>query len=78
MRVFIFHKKDLEQSIELQVLTLPRHQKKHEFILSQHQKEIKVNHFSEPFSQLLLGMNVVPVHVVPKPIDKLRLIVDYR
>jgi len=47
-------------------------------LLLQRRKEIKVDRFSEPFDTLLPRMNVVPVHVVPKPPDdKLRLVVDH-
>jgi hypothetical protein len=47
-------------------------------MLSQRKKEIEAGRFSEPFDSLLPGMNVVPVHVVPKPPDdKLRLVVDH-
>jgi hypothetical protein len=47
-------------------------------MLSQCQKEIEAGHFSEPFEVLLPGMNVIPIHVVPKPPDnKLRLVVDH-
>jgi hypothetical protein len=49
-----------------------------DFMLSQCQKEIEAGHFSEPFEVLLPEMNVVPIHVVPKPPDdKLRLVVDH-
>jgi len=49
-----------------------------DFLLSQRQKEIEAKRFSEPFDTLLPGMNIVPVHVVPKPPDdKLRLVVDH-
>jgi hypothetical protein len=46
-------------------------------LLSQCEKEVKAGHFSEPFDKLLPGMNIVPVHTIPKPEDKLRLIVDH-
>jgi hypothetical protein len=47
-------------------------------MLSQRKKEIEAGRFSEPFDVLLPGMNVVPVHVVPKPPDdKLRLVVNH-
>jgi len=55
----------------------PRNDQEHEFMLSQRRKEIEAGRFSEPFSDLLLGMNVVPVHAIPKPVDKLRLVVDH-
>ena len=46
-------------------------------MLFRSEKEIKADRFSEPFRDLLPGMNVVPVHTIPKPGDKLRLIVDH-
>jgi hypothetical protein len=47
-------------------------------MLSQHEKEIKAEHFSQLFNTLLPGMNVVPIYVVPKPPeDKLHLVVDH-
>jgi hypothetical protein len=46
-------------------------------MLLQRQKEIKAGRFSEPFNDLLPGMNIVPVHAVSKPVDKLRLVVDH-
>src|SRR6202453_1429815 len=47
-------------------------------MVSQRDKEMKAERFSQPFDTLLPGMNVVPVHVVPKPPDdKLRLVVDH-
>jgi len=56
----------------------PRNDRERDFLLSQRRKEIKADRFSEPFDTLLPGMNVVPVHVVPKPPDdKLRLVVDH-
>src|ERR1700683_4159896 len=56
----------------------PRNDREHNFLLSQREKEIKANRFSEPFDTLLPGMSVVPVHVVPKPLDdKLHLVVDH-
>ena len=56
----------------------PRNDRERDFMLSQRKKEIEANRFSEPFATLLPGMNVVPVHVVPKPPDdKLRLVVDH-
>ena len=36
-----------------------------------------MRHFSEPFLELLPGMNVVPVHTILKLVDKLHLIVDH-
>jgi hypothetical protein len=48
-----------------------------DFLLEQREKEIKVERFSEPFTNLLPGMNVVPIHTIPKPGDKLRLTVDH-
>ena len=48
-----------------------------DFLLEQHEKEIKAERFSEPFTNLLPGMNVVPVHTLPKPGNKLQLIVDH-
>jgi hypothetical protein len=56
----------------------PRNDRKCDFLLSQRQKEIEAKRFSEPFDTLLPGMNVVPVHVVPKPPDdKLHLVVNH-
>src|ERR1700692_4557383 len=56
----------------------PRNDCECDLLLLQCRKEIKVDCFSEPFDTLLPGMNVVPVHVVPKPPDdKLRLVVDH-
>jgi len=56
----------------------PRNDRHREFMLSQREKETKAERFSPPFGTLLPGMNVVPVHVVPKPPeDKLRLVVDH-
>ena len=50
----------------------------HDFLLSQRQKEIEAKRFSEPFNTLLPGMNIVPIHVVPKPPDdKLCLVVNH-
>jgi hypothetical protein len=47
-------------------------------MLSQCKKEMKAECFSQPFGTLLPGMNIVPVHVVPKPLDdKLCLVVDH-
>jgi hypothetical protein len=46
-------------------------------LLSRRKKEITASCFSEPFNELLPGMNVVPVHAVPKPVDKLHLVVDH-
>ena len=56
---------------------LPKVDRVQDFLLEQHEKEIKVGRFSEPFRDLLPGMNVVPIHTIPKPGDKLRLIVDH-
>jgi hypothetical protein len=55
----------------------PRNDRHREFLLTQREKEMKAERFSQPFNTLLPGMNVVPVHVVPKPNDKLRLVVDH-
>ena len=56
----------------------PRNDRHHDFMVSQRDKEMKAERFSQPFDTLLPGMNVVPVHVVPKPPeDKLRLVVDH-
>ena len=55
----------------------PRNDHERDFFLEQHEKEIKMRHFSEPFRELLPGMIVVPVHTIPKPGDKLCLIVDH-
>jgi hypothetical protein len=55
----------------------PKDDRELDFLLSQRDKEIKAGRFSEPFNELLPGMNVVPVHAVPKPVDKLRLVVDH-
>jgi hypothetical protein len=47
-------------------------------MLSQRKKEIETGHFLEPFDVLLPGMNIIPVHVVPKPPDdKLHLVVNH-
>ena len=47
-------------------------------MLSQRKKEIEADRFSKPFATLLPGMNVVPVHIIPKPPDdKLHLVVDH-
>ena len=48
-----------------------------DFLLEQREKEINAGRLSELFKDLLPGMNVVPVHTIPKPGDKLRLIVDH-
>ena len=56
----------------------PRNDRHHDFMLSQRDKKMRAERFSQPFDTLLPGMNVVPVHVVPKPPDdKLRLVVDH-
>ena len=55
----------------------PRDDRVRDFLLEQREKEIKAERFSKPFTDLLPGMNVVPVHTIPKPGDKLRLIVDH-
>ena len=56
----------------------PRNDRECEFMLSQREKEMKADHFSNLFNTLLPGMNVVPVHVMPKsPDDKLHLVVDH-
>ena len=55
----------------------PKNDRERDFLISQRSKEIEAGRFSEPFNDLLLGMNVVPVHTIPKPEDKLRLIVDH-
>ena len=55
----------------------PKDDRVRDFLLEQREKEIKAGRFSEPFRDLLPGMNVVPVHTIPKPGDKLRLIVDH-
>jgi hypothetical protein len=55
----------------------PKNDRERDFLISQRSKEIEAGRFSEPFNDLLPGMNVVPVHTIPKPEDKLRLIVDH-
>jgi hypothetical protein len=46
-------------------------------MLSQCEKEMNADCFSNPFDTLLPGMNAVPVHIVPKlPDDKLCLVVE--
>jgi hypothetical protein len=55
----------------------PKDDQEHDFLLSQWDKEIAAGCFSEPFVDLLPGMNVVPVHAVPKPVNKFHLIVDH-
>ena len=55
----------------------PRDDRERDFFISQRGKEIEAGRFSEPFNDLLPGMNVVPVHAAPKPEDKLRLVVDH-
>jgi hypothetical protein len=56
----------------------PKNDCEHDFLLSQREKEIKADRFSKPFDTLFPGMNIVPVHIVPKPPDdKLRLVVDH-
>jgi hypothetical protein len=47
-----------------------------QFLISQHDKEIRLNCFSESFStNLLLGMYAMAIHVIPKPhLTNLRLI----
>ena len=55
----------------------PKDDRVWDFLLEQCEKEIKAERFSAPFCDLLPGMNVVPVHTIPKPVDKLRLIVDH-
>ena len=56
---------------------LPKDDQQRDFLISQRDKEIAAGRFSEPFADLLPGMNVVPVHAVPKPVNKLRLVVDH-
>ena len=60
-----------------EVQHLPKDIWEHDFLLKQCKKEIKVGCFSELFSELLPGMNVVPLHAVPKPVEKLHLVVDH-
>jgi len=55
----------------------PKNDCERDFLISQQSKEIEAGRFSEPFNDLLPGMNVVPVHTIPKPEDKLQLIVDH-
>jgi len=56
----------------------PRTNRERDFMLTQRKKEMDAKCFSDPFDDLLPGMNVVPIHVVPKPPDdKLRLVVDH-
>ena len=55
----------------------PRDDWVRDFLLEQREKEIKAERFSKPFTDLLPGMNVVPVHTIPKPGNKLQLIVDH-
>ena len=55
----------------------PRNDQECDFLLEQHEKEIKARCFSEPFLELLPGINVVPVHTIPKLVGKLCLIVDH-
>ena len=55
----------------------PRNDRERDFLLEQCEKEIKARCFSEPFLELLPGMNIVPVHTIPKLVDKLHLIVDH-
>ena len=55
----------------------PRNDRERDFLLEQREKEIKARRFSKLFLELLPGMNIVPVHTIPKPVDKLRLIVDH-
>jgi hypothetical protein len=55
-----------------------RNEREREFMLSQREKEMNADCFLRPFNTLLPGMNVVLVHVVPKPPDdKLCLVVDH-
>ena len=57
----------------------PRTEQERLFLLSQRDIEIRADRFSKPFgSNILPGMNNVPVHSVPKPhSDKLHLVVDH-
>ena len=57
---------------------LPRGNRHRDFLLSQWDKEVTAERFSQPSDTLLLGMNIVPVHIVPKPLnDKLCLVVNH-
>ena len=56
---------------------LPKGDEQRHFLISQRDKEIAAGRFSELFGDLLPGMNVVPAHTVPKPVNKLRLVVDH-
>jgi hypothetical protein len=49
------------------------------FLQSQIDKEVKVEHYSQPFgTDLLPGMYSMPIHAVPKPgTDKHRLVTDH-
>jgi hypothetical protein len=55
----------------------PRTETEREFMRTQRLTEIQAGRFSPPFKDLLPGMHVVPVHAIPKAINKLRLIVDH-
>ena len=57
----------------------PKNDEERLFLTSQCDVEIRAGHFSKPFgSELLPGMNSVPVHSVPKPNStKLCLVVDH-
>jgi hypothetical protein len=57
----------------------PKNETERVFLIDQRDVEIKAARFSKPFgSELLPGMNTVPVHSVPKPqSDMLRLVVDH-
>jgi hypothetical protein len=61
----------------MDILHPPKDNRERDFLLEQREKEIKAGRFSEPFTNLLPGMNIVPVHAVPKPVDRLRLVVDH-
>jgi hypothetical protein len=55
----------------------PKDDKERDFLLAQRDKEVAAGRFSKPFVDLLPGMNVVPVHAVPKPVNNFRLVVDH-
>jgi hypothetical protein len=58
----------------LQKIKNPQHL---QLIREQHNEEIALWQFSEPFNSLLSGMTTIPLWVVPKPhSDKLRLVVN--
>ena len=55
----------------------PKDELEWKFLISQREKEITSGQFSKLFTDLLPGMYVVPVHVTPKAVDKLHLVVNH-